>query len=470
MEEIMSKKTTIPPHEFADYTVHITVQNGGQGQGHGSGILTNLRTAFGMTKAIDVQVNPGSQPLTIEPDYPLIITCAHVSLAQYLMVETRNGDMAQAVNIVLDDMPDVSLLYPIQVDQVASFHKPAIIGDSDAVLIGQEAWAVGSPLDPSFKFSLTRGCIAYDNREAPINSMTGKYMTYLRGFQLDVSIKQGNSGGALFDENGHLIGMNYAGLMSQSQNDMRLNFSLHINDVLLVLKRMLKSGTVVRPGLQIGVRPIKLQDSMICNLTDTSGKLTTNGVFLEYVRKGSDSAKHFQQKDIILQVNGDLIKNISDFRHAIFKAAGKGAKVGFRIWRQGKEISFDLQVPDKQLPFAHMMQLDFMGMHTIDSFIDDGVTVVGVAPGTPAFQAGILPDMLIVGIEDPQDSSKFIEIDTLQELYDTIINDFFVALGKTAFYLKINNGSRTALAPIVVDPQMAMQIVAQLQQQPPPTP
>ena len=433
------------PHQIEQHTVSI-------------GVLTNLQS-LGIDTEMQIQVSP-TQAVKVKPDYPLIATCAHVvHFAPGIIVETSNGDRAQALVIAIDTQADVALLYPIKVNATPSFNTPAIVGDSSAILNGAEVWAVGGPLGVELKFSLTYGKISYLSRPAP-RGPDGKVMTYLKAFQMQTPIKPGNSGGILTDENGHWIGMNYAGLMTQAKNDMGINFSLHVNDVVLVLRRLIKTGAVIRPGLQIGIRPVTDADSQICAFVQNN-ILRNDGVFIDYVKKGSPSAQHFQAKDIILQVNGDIIKDLSDFRYAIYKAAGKNSPVAFRIWRNGQEIpAFDLNVPSIERPFNHTVQLDFLGMSVIDSSVDDGVTVMAVSPNSIAGSAGIITDAVISGIEDPMNLGKFIPTDSVTDFY-TAIQQHFVN-GNVAFYLELEHkNKRTTIVPIIVPPAIAAQILQQ---------
>ena len=127
------------PHQIEQHTVSITVHagNAAMPMGSGSGVLTNLQS-LGIDTEMQIQVSP-TQAVKVKPDYPLIATCAHVvHFAPGIIVETSNGDRAQALVIAIDTQADVALLYPIKVNATPSFNTPAIVGDSSAILNGAE--------------------------------------------------------------------------------------------------------------------------------------------------------------------------------------------------------------------------------------------------------------------------------------------------------------------------------------------
>lgn len=465
----MSQNTTPPPSiprdELEKYSVYIVGHTGDfhQPLGHGSGVITNLKS-IGFDVPQQVQVSP-TEGTIIDPNYPLIATCAHVvQSAPALTVETSDGKRVPAIVLQLDRDADIALLYPLGAENIPSFHNFAVVGDSSAVKHGDTVYAIGTPLDAQFKFNFTGGLISAVYREAPVDSR-GRSMTYLKSFATDTGIKPGNSGGPLFNKQGHWIGMNYAGLMTASQNDFGINSSLHVNDIMLIFKRMIEENGIIRPGLQVGVRPLMEADAIVCDFLDMSpmGPIPReDGVFIEYVKPGSDSAQYFKCKDIILQVNGDVVRHMTDFRRAVFFAAGKPTPVKFRIWRDAQEITFDLDVPKVVRPFAHMVPMDFLGMHITDSFVDDGITVVTLTQG-PAVAAGIMPDTIITGIEDPANLGQFLEVHTVQEFYETCINGHF-ANQNYKFYIRYKRAGRTALAPMLVNPALADRVVQAVRQ------
>lgn len=187
--------------------------------------------------------------------------------------------------------------------------------------------------------------------------------------------------------------------------------------------------------------------------------------FLEHVREGTEASKHFQVKDIILQVNGDIINNVSDFRCAVYKAAGKNKPVLIRLWHDAKELSFDLNIPAIERPFPHMAKWDILGMYLTDSYIDDGITIEAVAANSIAKAKGLSRDMIIVGMSDPDNINDCIQVDTAVDFYNNM-QKYFVNL-EFAFYLQVKIYNRVSLVPIVIPEHIAQKIIAQLNKKTP---
>lgn len=450
--------------DIAKHTVFIQTFAGNKQLGHGSGVITNLRS-FGFNKPVSIFFG-AHQKARIDPDYPIFATCDHVAqFATSIIVESVTGEKTQAVPIAMDGQLDIAFLCPLQIPNGSSFYNPAIMGDSSKVKQGDDIFIVGAPLSSQFKFRFSAGKIASISPERPVGP-DGKHMTILRSFDLDASIKQGNSGGILTDANGHWIGINYAGLITESGNDMRLNFALQINDVILFFRRMIEAEAMIRPGLHIGIRPINHYDAQVCGFVDIQNNNAiprTDGVFLEHVKEGTEAAKHFKVKDIIMQVNGDVINDISDFRYAVYKAAGKNKPVLIRLWRDVKEVSFNLNIPAVTRPFPHMAKWDTLGMYLTDSYIDDGITIEAVAAGSIAHEVGLGRDMIIVGMSDPDSPSDFIQVDTTIDFY-TALQKYFVNM-QFGFYLQVKIYNRLSLVAVVIPEHIQQKIIAHLNSQ-----
>ncbi|MBM6899032.1 trypsin-like peptidase domain-containing protein, partial [Gemmiger formicilis] len=141
-----------------------------------------------------VQSGAGSGVIISQDGY--ILTCAHVvSGATSVKVQLDNGDTYDATIVGSDSTSDIAV---IKIE--ATGLTPAVIGDSDALAVGETVVAVGNPLG-TLSNSVTDGIISALNREVTVEDNN---MTLL---QTDASISPGNSGGGLFNANGELIGI-----------------------------------------------------------------------------------------------------------------------------------------------------------------------------------------------------------------------------------------------------------------------
>lgn len=135
-----------------------------------------------------------------------ILTNRHVvEDSESLTVELANGQQFAATIVAASDDEDLAL---IKID--ATGLRPAVIGDSDALEVGQTAIAIGSPLG-TFTETVTRGIISGTGRTITVaDEATGRPVTMTNLLQTDAAINPGNSGGPLLDATGAVIGINTA--------------------------------------------------------------------------------------------------------------------------------------------------------------------------------------------------------------------------------------------------------------------
>ena len=169
----------------------------------------------------------------VEGNKVFIITNAHVvegasEIAVYHNELSRNElDIATVVDYDVDaDIAVLMLENPRQ-----SYNVIVDFANSDELKIGEEVFAVGSPMGEEYRGSVTRGIISGLNRQVPIDKWGQKYQTFI---QTDAAINGGNSGGGLIDINGQLVGINSAKL-NEADN---MGLAIPTNTVLAVLATM----------------------------------------------------------------------------------------------------------------------------------------------------------------------------------------------------------------------------------------
>ncbi len=164
-----------------------------------------------------------------------IITCAHVvDGADSITVKLTNGDSHEAELIGSDTQTDIAV---IKIDATGLI--AASIGDSDKVVVGETAIAIGNPLG-SLGGTVTSGIVSALNREIEIDGQ--KYSL----LQTDASINPGNSGGGLFDIDGNLIGIVNAKSSDPSSGTTieGLGFAIPINSAIEIAKQLVDNGYV----------------------------------------------------------------------------------------------------------------------------------------------------------------------------------------------------------------------------------
>ena len=181
---------------------------------------------------------------------------------------------------------------------------PAILGNSSQVQVGNTVVAIGNALG-QFQNTVTSGIISGYGRDIQAGDSSGASTENLEDlFQTDAAINEGNSGGPLVNLNGQVIGMNTA----TSSTGENIGFAIPINDVLGLMKQVLKTGKFAQP--YIGVRYVPLTPDVAneYNLTVTNGAFiapSSNPASDPSIVPGSPAAQAgLEENDVITQVDG----------------------------------------------------------------------------------------------------------------------------------------------------------------------
>lgn len=267
-----------------------------------------------------------------------IVTNDHVvGNATKVVVSLTNGDHIDAEIVGKDSYSDIAVL------KISGSNLPHVkLGNSDDAIIGEWVVALGNPFglfEVNQKPTVTVGVISATGMK--LNS--GENRFYRNMIQTDAPINSGNSGGALVNSIGEIIGMNtliFTG-STMAGGNIGLGFAIPINKVKKIVEKLKKDGKIER-NYDIGLR-IQTVDKNIAqyfNLKNVSGAIVVN------VEKGSAADKEgIKPEDIILYLNGEKITDDADF-WGIILDMNIGDKVKLRILRSGKEIDveFDLKV------------------------------------------------------------------------------------------------------------------------------
>lgn len=267
-----------------------------------------------------VQSGAGSGVIISEDGY--ILTCAHVvSGASNIKVQLSDDTEYTATLIGSDSSADIAVL---KVE--ATGLTPAVLGDSDALAVGETAIAVGNPLG-TLGGTVTDGIVSALNREVEVES---NQMTLI---QTNASISPGNSGGGLFNGNGELIGIvNAKSGYSEAEG---LGFAIPINTAMDIAQDLISTGYVKRAVLGITVITV---DS---NNLQQYG-LAVPGVYIAEVNAGSGAeAAGLQTGDRILSIGDVAVSDSSDVT-GYLKDKEVGDTVTMQIDREGKMLSVDV--------------------------------------------------------------------------------------------------------------------------------
>ncbi|MBR1647474.1 MAG: trypsin-like peptidase domain-containing protein [Selenomonadaceae bacterium] len=261
-----------------------------------------------------------------------IITNNHVIAgAKEIIVSLSDGNSITGTLIGADEMTDIAV---VKVD--AKDLPTATLGDSDEVVVGEPAIAIGNPMGLEFQGSVTVGVISALNRTLDLNDKRVKL------FQTDAAISPGNSGGALVNADGEVIGINSAKLATNGVEGM--GFAIPINTVKTIVKELMDKGYVARPylGVTIFDKPTAARYGYQLTLE--------KGVFVFQVALDSPAGRAgFQRGDIILSIDDTEVNSVTDVRNAV--ASHKvGDKVKVLLDRDGKQETLEVTLEEMPQP------------------------------------------------------------------------------------------------------------------------
>lgn len=197
------------------------------------------------------------------------------------------------------------------------------LADSDKVQVGDIVLAIGNPL--GIGQTVTLGIISAKARRTGLSN--GNFEDFL---QTDAPINRGNSGGALVDSNGELVGIN-SEILSPSGSSIGIGFAIPSNMARNVLDQIVKHGKVTRGHLGVLVQPVT--EDIAASLTLSN----VRGVIVSQVQPGSAAERAgLKRGDVILALNGNVVSDPNSFRNEIAETP-PGRTVILRIWREGSE-------------------------------------------------------------------------------------------------------------------------------------
>ncbi|HEV8538362.1 MAG TPA: trypsin-like peptidase domain-containing protein, partial [Bacteroidota bacterium] len=268
----------------------------------------------------------------ISPD-GYIVTNDHVAgNAKEITVTLTNREKYSAELVGTDPVSDVALL------KIAGKDFPYLrIGNSDDVIIGEWAIAMGNPFglfEISDKPTVTVGVVSATG----MNLSAGEGRVYRGMIQTDAAINQGNSGGPLINSAGEVIGVNSV-IFTPNQGNIGLGFAIPINKVKAIVAKLKKSGKIERDfwtGLEV-----QTVDRRVARYF---GLEKAEGVIVSDVRKNSPASKTgFKVGDIIVEVNGERIES-NDNITAIVSEAQAGDVLRMKVLREKSYITLELKL------------------------------------------------------------------------------------------------------------------------------
>ncbi len=336
----------------------------------------------------------------IRPDGYIVTNNHVVSGASKITVTLNNNQQYDATVVGTDPATDVAII------KVEADNLPTIpMGDSDALRLGEWVLAIGSPLGAQLRSTITAGIVSAKGRSMPDCSGEFKIESFI---QTDAAVNPGNSGGALVNKKGELVGINTA-IVSQTGSYTGYSFAVPVNIVKRVAEDLMDYGSVKRAmlGITMGTVDKKIADEM---------KLSSvNGVYINEVLKGSAADKAgLRKNDVLVAIDGQKITDASSVQAKV-SSYHPGDKAVIAYIRDGKqyETTVEFQAAAQQNGETDIdgsiafygARLKAASPETLKTLnLRSGVQIVSVGSGKMA-EAGAMDNTIITHVNGSAVSS-----------------------------------------------------------------
>lgn len=372
-----------------------------------------------------------------------ILTNNHV-VAGMDRVEVYLSDESHFVAKVLGSDPETEVAV-IKINADGKKLQPILLGNSDDLKVGYFVMAVGSPMN--LEQTVTFGIVSALKRSVGITA----FENYI---QTDAAINRGNSGGPLVDMDGKVVGINTA-IISSSGGSEGVGLAIPINDARKVADVLKASGKISRGYLGLLGRDLTPQTK---ELAEQLGTGDETGLVVVRVETGKPADKAgLKATDAIIRVNGEKLKDYTDFRNRI-AAMQPGQKVQLEIIRNGKHQKMEVQLGDRGKDMetdqksmnkgqsedpnqSEQLEMGFSVRPLTPQLAEKlgvtgkaGLLVTEVKPASEAYNQGLRPNMLITQVNGQK-------VDSVAQL-KTVVAD---GKGKKSVMLLVENATGTDL-------------------------
>ena len=259
-----------------------------------------------------------------------ILTNFHViESSNSVTVTTYDGTEYDAEIIGYDQSMDIAVL---KID--AKELVPVVLGRSETLNVGDDVIAIGNPLG-ELTFSLTRGVVSALDRQV---TLSGNVTMEL--IQTDCAINSGNSGGALFNMYGEVVGITNAKYSSSSSGASidNIGFAIPVDDIRDIVDSIITNGYIVKPYIGVSVSTVS---------NEATGYGLPGGASVQQIAEGSPAEKAgLQVNDIITAVNGTEISSSGELVEIVGNCA-PGDELTLSVYRQGETLELTLTVGEQ---------------------------------------------------------------------------------------------------------------------------
>jgi len=361
--------------------------------------------------------------VVVSPDGYILTNHHVVDGALEIKIETTDNRSFTAKLVGSDPPSDLAVL------KIDAHDLPVLaLGDSDKVRVGDIVLAIGNPL--GIGQTVTNGIISAKGRATGLSD--GSFEDFL---QTDAAINRGNSGGALVNTTGELIGIN-SQILSPSGGSIGIGFAIPSNMARAVLDQLLKTGKVRRGMIGVTIQSVNADLALSMNLATARGAIVTS------VQAGGPGERAgIKRGDVITALNGQGVVDSNNLRNLVASSA-PGSEVTLTVLRDGREQP--IKVSLAELPVKTRQEGDQGSNEQSQGLGKFGLTLQPLTPElAPRLGLGSSEQGLVVTAVDPNGVAADAGInqgDVIQEVNRQPVRnlgDFNVAIARS--------GSRPAL-------------------------
>lgn len=334
---------------------------------------------YGSESSQRPQIGTGSGVI-ISPDGYIVTNNHVIAEASELEVTLNNNRSYEAEVIGADSGSDIALL-KIDVEKPLPY---LAFGDSDNAKIGEWVLAVGNPFN--LTSTVTAGIVSAKARSIS----PGRNQSFI---QTDAAVNPGNSGGALVNTNGDLIGINTA-ITSQTGSYVGYSFAVPSNIARKVVDDLLEFGNVQRGILGVSALNTYSKEAMERGLDEI------DGVYISNVQEGSGAYDaNLKSGDIIKQIDNVRVRKFSELT-GYLSSKRPGDKVDVLVNRDGKALTLPVTLKKRQTDILPVVNFNVKNLSKEDKKkfgVDSGVKILDVPQGYKSYG---LENKVIVEVDD----------------------------------------------------------------------
>jgi serine protease Do len=361
-----------------------------------------------------------------EGDTVYVLTNDHVvGNAAEIEISLFDGRTFEGEVMGTDELIDIALVTFTSREDIPT----AVLGNSDSLRPGDWVFAVGNPL--GFESTVTAGIVSATGRLATQNSQFSGLTDYI---QTDAAVNRGNSGGALVNLEGEVVGIN-TWIASQTGGSIGLGFAVPVNNVKRVVADLMETGEVEYSWLGVSVA------SVDDDFAEQMGFDVESGAFISGVYENSPAEDSgLRPGDIVTRIGEREIRDSSTLVQVVGRLE-PGETTPFEIVRNGEAIAIDVRtgrrteesfVSSSIYPGLSVIPVTAEARDELDlSRRTRGVIVSRVDRGTPAAESGIRPGDIITTVNDEEIESPAEFYQRLGEVSENEIQFRVIREGRT---------------------------------------